>query len=92
MLSTSQNAFTQANSIDGDTLTRSAYLMIYQIQLTPQVWHAAIVVAIIFHYRATFVAHTSRFEYSCAMADAGQEVGEAWDDMWAYIWETVRSQ
>lgn len=60
-------------------------------KLTPQVWHAAIVVAIILHYRATFVAHSSRFEYSCARADAGQEVGEAWDDMWAYVWKTVRA-
>jgi hypothetical protein len=54
-----------------------------------QVWHAAIVVAIILHYRATFVAHQSRFEYSCAMPDAGETVGEAWDNLWASTLEAV---
>jgi adiponectin receptor len=41
-----------------------------------QLWHAAIVGAIILHYRAVFVAHTARMEYSCAAPDAGRPVGE----------------
>jgi hypothetical protein len=52
----------------------------------------AIVVAIILHYRATFVAHGSRYEYSCARDDARQPVGEAWDDLWAMVWQAVGGQ
>jgi len=71
------------------SFTSGQYLAIGQGSTDKQVWHAAIVVAIILHYRATFVAHQSRFEYSCAMPDAGQTVGEAWDDLWASTWKAV---
>lgn len=35
-----------------------------------QIWHISIVLAILFHYRATFIWHDQRFAFSCAAAGA----------------------
>lgn len=40
-----------------------------------QLWHLGIVVAIVLHYRAIFVAHGVKHEYSCAAP--GQEISVA---------------
>lgn len=40
-----------------------------------QIWHLGIVVAIVLHYRAIFVAHNVKHEYSCAVP--GQEISVA---------------
>ncbi|KAK8861737.1 hypothetical protein IAR55_002560 [Kwoniella newhampshirensis] len=44
-----------------------------------QIWHAAIVLAIILHYRAIFVAHSVKFEYSCMSSGAGKSISELLD-------------
>ena len=55
-----------------------------------QIWHLAIVLAIILHYRAIFVAHTSRFEYSCRAPDAGMPVSLVVEGLVRPVWEILR--
>ena len=56
-----------------------------------QIWHAAIVGAIVLHYRAIFVAHNARYEYSCATRDAGQPVAEVVEGLVRAVWGELRS-
>nr|XP_031859596.1 uncharacterized protein CI109_005059 [Kwoniella shandongensis]KAA5526668.1 hypothetical protein CI109_005059 [Kwoniella shandongensis] len=46
-----------------------------------QIWHAAIVTAVILHYRAIFVAHSVKFEYSCMAPDASKSLAELLDGL-----------
>jgi len=57
-------------------------------EVDAQLWHAGIVIAIILHYRAIFAAHNVRYEYSCAMPDAGMPVGEVVEKGW---WMAMRA-
>ena len=55
-----------------------------------QIWHLAIVLAIILHYRAIFVAHKVRYDYSCAVSDAGRPVGEVVEELMKVVWAALR--
>ncbi|RSH94877.1 hypothetical protein EHS25_004683 [Saitozyma podzolica] len=46
-----------------------------------QLWHTAIVGAILLHYRAVFVAHNARHAYSCAAHDADRPVGHVLESL-----------
>jgi len=42
-----------------------------------QIWHISIVVAILLHYRATFIWHQGRFDFSCAVNPLQQSASSA---------------
>ncbi len=50
-----------------------------------QIWHSFIILAIILHYRAIFVAHAVRYEYSCRAVDSGRAVSEVVEDIWKTV-------
>lgn len=55
-------------------------------RLTMQIWHTAIVLAIILHYRAVFTAHGMRHDLTCAVPGAGVEVGRAVETWVKGLW------
>lgn len=50
-----------------------------------QIWHSFIIIAIILHYRAIFVAHAVRYEYSCKSPDSGTPISEVVEHLWRKV-------